>query len=159
MHHQKLVFAFPPFPFDICAYLAVFWQLKSFFTGGLIMKKVTAMLMITAVFSTTVFAAPLSTVGSWDLRSQEVFSTELSSGSLPDSDDLFSGITSVQLTDAEAEAVEGEGLFGTIFACVTAAATIAISVVDLVQGDTDAAASHLISGMALAGTLATVVVP
>jgi hypothetical protein len=76
------------------------------------MKKVTSVLLITAMISTTVFAVPLSTAGSWDLQSQEVFSAELSSGLLPDSDDLFADIQSVQLTDAEAEAVEGEGLFG-----------------------------------------------
>jgi hypothetical protein len=41
------------------------------------MNKVIVLLMIMAVFSTTLFAAPVSVTGSWDKSSQEGSRTEM----------------------------------------------------------------------------------
>ncbi|MHB9293982.1 hypothetical protein Holit_03104 [Hollandina sp. SP2] len=75
------------------------------------MKKVISVLVIMAVFSTTLFAAPLSVAGSWDKPSQEVSRTELSAKAdmLNEFDDLFVEVNAVALTTEEAQAVEGEG--------------------------------------------------
>lgn len=76
------------------------------------MKKVISVLVIMAVFSTTVFAAPLSVAGSWDKQSQKVSPrSELSAtaDALNEFDDLFGDVQAVALTTEEAQTVEGEG--------------------------------------------------
>jgi hypothetical protein len=73
--------------------------------------------MVLAIFSTTVFAAPLSSVtdyqpkGSQDIASWEVSRAGLSTktDSLNDFDDLFADVNAVALTTEEAQAVEGKG--------------------------------------------------
>ena len=79
------------------------------------MKKVIALLVVMAVFSTTVFAAPLSSVaGSVDMPSRETSRIELSANT----DDLFADVRAVALTTEEAQAVEGEGWGGYFVSCV-----------------------------------------
>jgi hypothetical protein len=56
------------------------------------MKKVIAVLVIMGVFSTTLFATPLSVAGSLDTPSQEEFRTELASTSFNSADDLFADV-------------------------------------------------------------------
>jgi uncharacterized protein YcfJ len=87
------------------------------------MKKVIAVLVIMGVFSTTLFAAPLSVAGSWDTSSQEVSRTELSAkaDALNEFDDLFADVQAVALTPEEATAVEGDGFFGAIFGAAVGA--------------------------------------
>jgi hypothetical protein len=80
------------------------------------MKKVISVLVIMAVFSSAVFAAPLSVAGSLDTSSREV---SYSAGSLGpemfnDSNDLFADVEAVALTDTEAAEVEGEGWLGAL---------------------------------------------
>jgi hypothetical protein len=72
------------------------------------MKKVVSVLAIMAVFSTAVFAAPLSLAGSLDTSSREVVSGIEAFG---DFEDLFTDVQAVALTDNEAQAVEGEGFW------------------------------------------------
>jgi hypothetical protein len=78
------------------------------------MKKVVALLMVLAVFSATVFAAPVSIAGSLDASSREVLSAGLSvKTDNPDGfDDLFADVRATPLTDIEASETEGEGFWG-----------------------------------------------
>ena len=110
------------------------------------MKKITALLVALALSASTAFAAPISIAASLPEPAQTVASSA-------DLDALFADVNAAALTEEEATAVEGEGLFGNIFACITAAVTTATAIVDLVQGNTNAAAEHLAGGMALAGGL------
>jgi hypothetical protein len=73
------------------------------------MKKVVSVLAIMAVFSTAVFAAPLSLAGSLDTSSREGVS---GIEAFSDFEDLFADVQAVALTDSEAQAVEGEGIVG-----------------------------------------------
>jgi hypothetical protein len=120
------------------------------------MKKVIAVLMIMAVFSTSVFAAPLSVAGSMYNSSKEVSRFDLSSktDALNDFDDLFADVQASALTAEEAKAVEGEGLFGWICSAIVGTITTAIVIVDLVQGNTNAATEHLVKGTGVAAGLA-----
>jgi hypothetical protein len=113
------------------------------------MKKIVALLMVLALFSTTVFAAPLSVAASLGEPAQ---AKTVASSAVDEFDTLFADVQAVALTDLEASEVEGDGFFGTIFGCLAAAVTTAIVVVDLVQGNTDAASKHL-AGYSLAGGL------
>jgi hypothetical protein len=110
-----------------------------------------------AVFSTTLFAAPLSAAGSLQGFSREISLAEQSSAATGEFDDLFAGVQAAVLTSEEAEAVEGEGFWGSIFGAVAAAVTVGICVVDLVQGNTETASQHLAGGMAVAGGLVALV--
>jgi hypothetical protein len=65
-----------------------------------------SVLVIMAVFSTTLFAAPLSLTGSADQQSRETcqsFKVEVLE------EDLFAEVQAVALSPEEAQAVEGEG--------------------------------------------------
>jgi hypothetical protein len=64
-----------------------------------------------AVFSTAVFAAPLSLAGSLATSSKEVASRI---EGFSNSDDLFANVQAVAPTDREAQAVKREGLFGSL---------------------------------------------
>lgn len=105
------------------------------------MKKVIALLIILAVLSTTLFAAPVSVAGSWNKSSSEFTRIDQSFGA---PDDLFADVNAVALTPEEALAVEGEGWLSCLVAAVI---STAIVVVDLAQGNTTAAAKHLASGV------------
>jgi hypothetical protein len=111
------------------------------------MKKVISVLVIMAVFSTTLFAAPLSIAGSLDKPSQDESRSELSArvDSLNEFDDLFAGVNAVPLTTEEAQAVEGEGLFGAIFGAAVGA------FIGAVTGEPTTAAAGAAVGVALGG--------
>jgi hypothetical protein len=87
------------------------------------MKKVISVLVIMAVFSTAVFAAPLSIAGSLDISSREVSRTELASKTegFSEFDDLFADVQAVALTTEEAQAVEGEGFWGAVIGGIVGA--------------------------------------
>jgi hypothetical protein len=125
------------------------------------MKKVIAVMVIMAVFSTTVFAAPLSVAGSLDKTSLEGFRSELSikTDSHNDFDDLFADVQAVALTTEEAQNVEGEGIFGIIGAAIIGAVTVGIVVVDLVKGNTTSATNNLAKGAGVAGGFALFTAP
>jgi hypothetical protein len=73
------------------------------------MKKVIAFLTIMAVFSTAVFAAPLSVAGSPGTTPCE-FSLAGQTSVAPNGfDDLFADVNAAVLTQEEAAAVEGDG--------------------------------------------------
>jgi hypothetical protein len=92
------------------------------------MKKVVALLMVLAVSSTMVFAAPVSLIGSLDSTSWDVTHVGMSvkTDSLNDFDDLFTDVQATALTQEEANAVEGEGwVLGGIFGAIgTGVATL-----------------------------------
>ncbi|MDR1325525.1 MAG: hypothetical protein LBK00_05765 [Treponema sp.] len=69
------------------------------------MKKITALLVALSLFATTAFAAPLSVAASLSTPAQTV-----TSGAGADLDALFTDVAAVPLTNAEAQAVEGEGI-------------------------------------------------
>jgi hypothetical protein len=75
------------------------------------MKKVIALLTMMAVFSTAVFAAPLSVAGSLGTTSSEFSLAGQTSADPNGFDDLFADVQAVQLTAAEAAEVEGEGFW------------------------------------------------
>jgi hypothetical protein len=102
------------------------------------MKKVVALMVIMAVFSTTAFAAPLSVAGSSDTLSEEI---SLSSQSEAD---LFADVDSVALTSEEAQAVEGEGWISGMLAAI---ATVVILVVDACTLNYANMPSHALSGV------------
>jgi outer membrane lipoprotein SlyB len=83
------------------------------------MKKVIALMVIMAIFSTTAFAAPLSVAGSQDALSGEI---SLSSQSFETEAVLFADIQSAALTSEEAQAVEGEGWLNALISGVIGAA-------------------------------------
>ncbi|MDR1095404.1 MAG: hypothetical protein LBL31_03345 [Spirochaetaceae bacterium] len=76
------------------------------------MKKAIALVMILALTAATLFAAPVSVVGSVDTPSAEVTLVGLSAQTniSNDFDDLFAGVHAARLTDIEANNVEGEGV-------------------------------------------------
>jgi hypothetical protein len=76
------------------------------------MKKVIVVMVIMAMFSTTVFAAPLSAAGSLDKTSLEGFRSD------NDFDDLFADVNAVALTIEEVQNVEGEGFWGGLLCSV-----------------------------------------
>jgi hypothetical protein len=78
------------------------------------MKKVISVLLTMAVFSTTVFAAPLSVAGSSDKFSGDFALIEQSSAAL--GGDLFADVQAAQLTDAETAKVQGEGFWFVVIA-------------------------------------------
>jgi hypothetical protein len=115
-----------------------------------------------AVFSTTVFAAPLSLAGSLDTTSSEFSLAGQTSAPYDGLDALFADVNAVALTDEEAAAIEGDGaIFAAIGAIFTGVVTVAIVVVDLVNNDTDKATAHLSGGAATAAgwVAATVFLP
>ena len=71
------------------------------------MKKVVSLLVALALFATTAFAAPVSVAASLPEPVQTVASSA-------DLDALFADVNAVALTEEEAQAVEGEGIFGAI---------------------------------------------
>jgi uncharacterized protein (UPF0210 family) len=119
------------------------------------MKKVISVLVIMAVFSTTLFAAPLSLTGSTDQQSRETYQSEFAFKAEVLEDDLFAEVQAVALTPEEAQAVEGEGLISCI---VSAVVSTAIVVTDLYNGDTNAASDHLMSGI-ISTAFATALIP
>jgi outer membrane lipoprotein SlyB len=72
------------------------------------MKKVIALMVIMAMFSTTVFATPLSVAGSSDALSGEISLSSQSDA------DLFADVQAAALTPEEVQAVEGEGWFNAL---------------------------------------------
>ncbi|MDR3335776.1 MAG: hypothetical protein LBT16_01100, partial [Treponema sp.] len=88
-------------------------------------KKAVAVLVVLAVFSTTLFAAPLSVKTLPDMSS---FNAKVKpAGPLAGDGALFAGVSGSPLTGEEAAKVEGEGLLGAIFAavgCVLALGTL-----------------------------------
>lgn len=81
------------------------------------MKKIIAILMVLALFSTSVFAAPLSVSASLDSPVPVDDKSEAIKG-FSFEDDLFTGVQAVALTDEEAAAVEGEGPWGAFFGAI-----------------------------------------
>ncbi|MDR2052137.1 MAG: hypothetical protein LBP80_01875 [Treponema sp.] len=76
------------------------------------MKKVVALLMILAVTSSTVFAAPVSAItGHQSGGSQDALSREVTRNNF---DDLFNDVQATPLTNVEASEVEGEGFWGAL---------------------------------------------
>jgi hypothetical protein len=119
------------------------------------MKKVIAVLTMMAVFSTAVFAAPLSVAGSLGTTSSEFSLTGQTSAGPNGFDDLFADVNAAALTEEEALAVEGDGWLSCLVSSIIATSIV---VVDLVKGDTDAASAHLWSGL-LAVSVATSTIP
>ena len=77
------------------------------------MKKIIALFVAMAFFSTTVFAAPLSLAGSLGTQPNEfALAGQLSVGGHDGFGDLFADVDAVALTQEEAQAVEGEGSIG-----------------------------------------------
>jgi hypothetical protein len=78
-----------------------------------LMKKIVSVLVILTVFSATVFAAPGSLSVPLDnsrpAGSKTFAIGALSAGVVPQVDDLFADVGAVQLTDTEAQTVEGDG--------------------------------------------------
>ncbi|MDR0556634.1 MAG: hypothetical protein LBG43_02000 [Treponema sp.] len=93
------------------------------------MKKVIALIVIMAIFSTTAFAAPLSVAGSSDALSAE---TSLSSQS---DVDLFADVHVAALTPEQAQAVEGAGPFGAILGGIVGLVTTVITTVNYVNNN------------------------
>jgi hypothetical protein len=115
------------------------------------MKKVIAILTIMAVFSTAVFAAPLSVAGSLGTTSSEITLAGQTSVGPNGLDELFADVNATALTDEEAAAVEGDGPFSALIgAIVVGAMTVAAATVDLVNGDTDKVMTHLGAGVGIA---------
>ncbi|MDR2446580.1 MAG: hypothetical protein LBD58_04735 [Treponema sp.] len=108
------------------------------------MKKVIALMVIMAIFSTTAFAAPLSVADSQDALSEEI---SLSSQTFETDADLFADIQPAALTSEEAQAVEGEGWLN---------ALISGAIGSVIGGLTGAAsgASMLLGVLTLLGWLA-----
>jgi hypothetical protein len=77
-----------------------------------LIKKVISLLVITAVFTSSVFSAPLSVDGSSVKSSGEATTARQTDV------DLFAGISAPQLDTSEAEAVEGDGPAAVIAAVV-----------------------------------------
>jgi hypothetical protein len=73
------------------------------------MKKVVAVLVVLALFTGTVFAAPLSPAGSIDTVETDRVEAPGFAGN-----DLFADVRATALTTEEAQAVEGEGVAGAI---------------------------------------------
>jgi hypothetical protein len=113
------------------------------------MKKVVSVLVIMAVFSTAVFAAPLSVAGSLDTLSREPSRTELASKTegFSEFDDLFADVQATQLTNADAAAVEGEGLFGTLIGAIAGAVTVAVTGGNVTQVLSGAASGAVIGSL------------
>jgi hypothetical protein len=87
------------------------------FLEGLFMKKIVSLLVALALCATTAFAAPLSVAASFV---EPVTAQTVSAGA---NADLFADVAAVPLTDSEAQAVEGEGVFGAIFTVLTVASS------------------------------------
>jgi hypothetical protein len=92
------------------------------------MKKVIAFLTIMAVFSTAVFAAPLSVAGSLDTASSEFSLAGQPSADPNGFDDLFADVNAAALTEEEALAVEGEGWFSGLISGIVTVAKVASNV-------------------------------
>ena len=83
------------------------------------LKKFFAVLTVLAVFSTTVFALPSSAAVSLNNQNNQGQGKAEASEALADFDafqdgDLFADVKATQLTDEEAQAVEGEGFWGAL---------------------------------------------
>jgi hypothetical protein len=86
-----------------------------FFSKEGLMKKVVSVLVIMAVFSTAVFAAPLSVAGSLDISSREASRTELAFTSFSDSEVMGTDVQTITLNP-----VTDENGFDSLFASVSA---------------------------------------
>jgi hypothetical protein len=71
-----------------------------------------------AVFSTAVFAAPLSVAGSLDTASSEFSLAGQTSADPNGFDDLFADVNAAALTQKEAAAVEGDGIYSYFVASI-----------------------------------------
>ena len=79
------------------------------------MKRIIAFLIALSMFSISVFAAPASMAASLgNPVPLEVKSEAAASFTLNTDDDLFADVNATQLTDEEAQAVEGEGFWGAL---------------------------------------------
>jgi hypothetical protein len=76
------------------------------------MKKAIALVMILAVTATTLFASPVSVIGSVNASSAEVTLAGMpaQTNAFGSADDLFAGVQAIALTPEEAQDVEGEGV-------------------------------------------------
>ncbi|MDR2447788.1 MAG: hypothetical protein LBD58_10980 [Treponema sp.] len=99
------------------------------------MKKVIALMVIMAIFSTTAFAAPLSVAGSQDALSEQI---SLSSLSFETDAALFADVQAAALTSEEAQDVEGTGpwlfILGAILAGSAIGAGFALMGISLIPG-------------------------
>jgi hypothetical protein len=101
-------------------------------------KKIVAVLVILALFSTSVFAAPLSVTASFSEPVQTVVSSEQTQEA-PEAfsaidetgdlfaDTLFADVGGIPLTTTEAGQVEGGGIVPLIILCVAVAVLVASS--------------------------------
>jgi hypothetical protein len=110
------------------------------------MKKAIALVMVLAVTATTLFAGPVSALGSVNIPSTEITLAGMPSQT-NDFDDLFAGIQVATLTPAEAQAVEGDGWFS---ALVAAVATVVVVKICNSTGNTGLAAAAQSVGTDLA---------
>jgi outer membrane murein-binding lipoprotein Lpp len=116
------------------------------------MKKIIALTVALTFFATTTFAAPVSAAASLPEPAQTV-SADLNA----DLDALFADVNAAALTDEEAQAVEGEGLFGALLAGLAggvvgfAYGAFAGIAVGLITGDVKAAVAGGAAGGAALG--------
>jgi hypothetical protein len=96
------------------------------------MKKIAFVLMILTVFSASVFAAPGSLSASLDnyrpVDGKTYAIGVLNAGGVSHADDLFADVGAVQLTDTDAQAVEGEGWITGLFKAVVTVVKVAVNV-------------------------------
>jgi hypothetical protein len=116
------------------------------------MKKLIALLVILAVFSTAVFAAPAAAgVAFGEASASTIVSLTA------DTDDLFATVDAVALTDGESATVEGEGpvggVVGAVLGGIGGAIGGAIAVVQSGSSKTFAQVVATIAGCAIAGAL------
>jgi hypothetical protein len=135
------------------------------------MKKVISVLVIMAVFSTTLFAAPLSLTGSTDQQARETYQSEFAFKAEVLEDDLFAEVQAVALSPEEAQAVEGEGFLSGLAGFVTGFMSGVIqygygSSVTIARGQNPGTPADQVSGMltsalisGLAGGIAGFFVP
>jgi len=114
------------------------------------MKKFVSVFLILALFSTTVFAAPVSPVSPGEPLPG-------TAEALLDEGDLFADVDAVALTQEEAEAVEGEGFFGSLLGAVVGGIVGAIVVGAVSNKAQSASASNAVMSPDRAQTVATII--